>query len=213
MKGLPSNGFLPIMAPAIAEMEELHGEFAGINEIILAELGRRTGISRAKLRRLKANGFCETPHGLIGQRLLNAVLDLLGGLLQLHGAQLGDHSLRLLAGSLLVLLCVDRLEHFRHNFGLGFGHNRENVAIEMHRAALIFGLGEHFAHGLQHSRALVTNDELYAVQAASTKPLEETDPSGLVLLHALFLRPRNCTFGAPILNCTAVLSIRIVENS
>ena len=82
MKGIQSNGFLPIIAQAIAEMEELHGEFAGINEINLAELGRRTGISRAKLRRLKANGFCETPHGLIGQRLLNAVLDLLGGLLR-----------------------------------------------------------------------------------------------------------------------------------
>ena len=67
MKGIQSNGFLPIIAQAIAEMEELHGEFASINEINLAELGRRTGISRAKLRRLKANGFCETPHGLIGQ--------------------------------------------------------------------------------------------------------------------------------------------------
>ena len=40
MKGIQSNGFLPIIAQAIAEMEELHGEFAGINEINLAELGR-----------------------------------------------------------------------------------------------------------------------------------------------------------------------------
>ena len=70
MKGIQSNGFLPIIAQAIAEMEELHGEFAGINEINLAELGRRTGISRAKLRRLKANGFCETPHGLICSAVL-----------------------------------------------------------------------------------------------------------------------------------------------
>ena len=31
MKGIQSNGFLPIIAQAIAEMEELHGEFAGIN--------------------------------------------------------------------------------------------------------------------------------------------------------------------------------------
>ena len=73
----------------------------------------------------------------VGQRLLNAVLDLLGGLLQLHGAQLGDHGLRLLAGRLFALLGVDRLEHFCHNFDLGFGHNRENVAVEMHRAALV----------------------------------------------------------------------------
>ena len=68
MKGLQGNGFLPIIAQAIAEMEESHGEFANINEINLAELSRKTGLSRAKLRRLKANGFCETPHGLSGQQ-------------------------------------------------------------------------------------------------------------------------------------------------
>ena len=55
----------------------------------------------------------------------------------LHGAQLGDHGFRLLAGRLFALLSVDRLEHFRYNFDLGFGHNRENVAVEMHRAALV----------------------------------------------------------------------------
>ena len=121
----------------------------------------------------------------VGQRLLNAVLDLLGSFLQFHGAQFGDHGLHLLAGRFLALLGVDRLEHFCHNFDLGFWHNRKNIAVEMHRAALVFGVREHLAHGLQHPHALVTDDELYAVQAASTKPLEETDPAGLVLLHAL----------------------------
>ena len=38
----------------------------------------------------------------VGQRLLDAVLDLFGSLLQLHGAQLGDHGFRLLVGSLLL---------------------------------------------------------------------------------------------------------------
>jgi len=61
------NGFVPIIAQAIAEMEETHGEFESIDEINLAELSRRTGLSCAKLRRLKANGFCELPHGLTGQ--------------------------------------------------------------------------------------------------------------------------------------------------
>lgn len=84
----------------------------------------------------------------VGQRLLNAVLDLLGSLLQLHGAQSGNHGLCLLAGRLFALLGVDRLEHFCHNFDLGFGHNRENIAVEMHRAALVFGVREHLAHGL-----------------------------------------------------------------
>ncbi|SCX07412.1 Transposase [Ruminococcaceae bacterium P7] len=68
MKGNQSNGFLPIIAQAIAEMEETFGEFLSIEDINLAELSRRTGLSRSKLRRLKANGFRETPHGLAGQR-------------------------------------------------------------------------------------------------------------------------------------------------
>ena len=121
----------------------------------------------------------------IGQCLINAVLDLLGSLLQFHGVQLGDHGFRLLAGRFFALLGVDRLEHFRHNFDLGFGHNRENVAVEMHRAALVFGVREHLAHSLQHPHALVADDELYAVQPASAEPLEEADPAGLVLFHAL----------------------------
>lgn len=68
MKGIQSNGFLPIIAQAIAEMEETHGEFSSIDEVNLAELGRRTGLSRSKLRRLKRNGFCEKLHGLKGQK-------------------------------------------------------------------------------------------------------------------------------------------------
>ena len=68
----------------------------------------------------------------VGQRLLDAVLDLLGSLLQFHGAQLGNDGFCLLAGRLLILLRMDRLEHFRYNFDLGFGHNGENIAVEMH---------------------------------------------------------------------------------
>ena len=97
----------------------------------------------------------------VGQSFLNAVLDLLGSFLQFHGAQLGDHGFRLLAGRFLALLGVDRLEHFCHNFDLGFGHNRENVAIEMHRAALVFGVRKHLAHGLQHPHALAAVVEHY----------------------------------------------------
>ena len=60
MKGIKSSGFPPIIAQAIAEMEEAYGEFASLDQINLAELERRTGLSRSKLRRLKANGFQET---------------------------------------------------------------------------------------------------------------------------------------------------------
>ena len=106
-------------------------------------------------------------------------------LLQLHGAQLGNHGLCLLAGRLFALLGVDRLEHFCHHFCLGFGHNRENTAIEMHHAALVFDVRKHLAHGLRHPHALVADDEFYAVQVASAEPLKEADPAGLVLLHSL----------------------------
>ena len=54
-----------------------------------------------------------------------------------------------------------------------FGHNGENIAAEMHGAALVFGIWEYFARGLQHSHALVTDEELHAVQTAATQPLEE----------------------------------------
>lgn len=121
----------------------------------------------------------------VGQSLLNAVLDLLGSLLQLHGAQFGNDFFSLLAGCLFALPGVDRLKHFCYNFDLGFRHNRENIAVEMHRAALGFGVREHLAHSLQHPHALVADDEFYAVQAASVEPLEEADPAGLVLLHSL----------------------------
>ena len=55
----------------------------------------------------------------------------------------------------------------------------------MHGAALVFGLWEYFAHGLQHPHTLVANDELHTAKATTTEPLEEVDPAGLVLFHPL----------------------------
>ena len=76
----------------------------------------------------------------VGQRFLDAILDLLGSLLLLHGTEFFRHSFCLLTGRLFALLGVDRLEHFCHNFDLGFRHNGENIAVEMHRAAIVFGV-------------------------------------------------------------------------
>ena len=45
MKRIRGNGFLTIIAQAIAEMEAQHGEPSSIDEINLAELGWRTGLS------------------------------------------------------------------------------------------------------------------------------------------------------------------------
>ena len=52
----------------------------------------------------------------IGQRFLNAILHLLGGLFQLHGTEFLYHGFSFLPGSLLALLGVDRLEHLSYSY-------------------------------------------------------------------------------------------------
>ena len=74
MNGIASNGMDSIIAHAIAEMESEKGKKLSAEEISLADLERRTGISRAKLRRLQKNGFASTQHGLIGRKAQQTVL-------------------------------------------------------------------------------------------------------------------------------------------
>ena len=63
MKELYGNGYVPSIAQAIEEMKAEQGESFSPERINLAELERRTGISRGKLRRLKQNGFRGIPKG------------------------------------------------------------------------------------------------------------------------------------------------------
>ena len=51
------------LAQALQDMKMEQGEEFDPSAINLAELQRRTGISRAKLRRLKSNNFKDMPHG------------------------------------------------------------------------------------------------------------------------------------------------------
>ena len=74
MKENKSNGLDPIIAQAIEEMKSEQGNNFALERINLAELERRTGISRAKLRRLKANNFNQKAHGLMGQKQQTNVL-------------------------------------------------------------------------------------------------------------------------------------------
>ena len=57
MKEASGNGYVPIIAKAIEEMKAEWGDTFSLEQVKLAELERRTGISRGKLRRLKKNGF------------------------------------------------------------------------------------------------------------------------------------------------------------
>ena len=66
--------YIEIIAQAIEEMKEVQGESFSLENVNLAELERRTGITRARLRRMKANGFKSVPHGRSGQKADYAVL-------------------------------------------------------------------------------------------------------------------------------------------
>ena len=74
MKEENSNGLHDIIAQAIEEMKHEQGKNFSLDKINLAELQRRTGISRAKLRRLKKNDFELKPHGLQGRKAAQTVL-------------------------------------------------------------------------------------------------------------------------------------------
>ena len=61
MKELMSNGFVISITQAIEEMKAEQRDSFSLKRINLAELERRTGVSRGKLRRLKQAGFEDLP--------------------------------------------------------------------------------------------------------------------------------------------------------
>lgn len=81
MNEITSNGVESIIAHAIAEMESEIGRKLSAGDVNLADLERRTGISRAKLRRLQANGFECKPHSLCGRKPSSTVLSGYEGVL------------------------------------------------------------------------------------------------------------------------------------
>ena len=74
MKENKSNGLENIISQAIEEMKSEQGNNFSLEKINLAELERRTGISRAKLRRFKENGFVFKPHALEGRKAPRTIL-------------------------------------------------------------------------------------------------------------------------------------------
>ena len=74
MKELYSNGFALSIAQAIEEMKAEQGDSFSLDRINLAELERRSGVSRGKLRRLKRNGFQDLPRSTKGRKHANTKL-------------------------------------------------------------------------------------------------------------------------------------------
>lgn len=62
------------LAQALQDMKMEQGESFDLAKVNLAELERRCGISRAKLRRLKSNNFKEMPHALTGRKAYKTVM-------------------------------------------------------------------------------------------------------------------------------------------
>ena len=75
MKELECNGLCTIVSQALEEMKAEQGENFSLAAVNLAELQRRTGISRSRLRRLKKNNFKVVQHGLTGKSTGRSVLN------------------------------------------------------------------------------------------------------------------------------------------
>lgn len=68
-----SNDLQTIITQVIEEMKSEQGDKFNLNKINLAEMERRTGLTRAQLRRIKANGFL-VPHALTGRKADSTII-------------------------------------------------------------------------------------------------------------------------------------------
>ena len=75
------NDLQEILTQNLNELKEEAGDNFNIDKVNLAELERRTGISRGRLRSLKANGFKVKPHGLSGRTSNNNVIQAYSGVI------------------------------------------------------------------------------------------------------------------------------------
>lgn len=96
------------VAEALDIMKAKAGSGFSLEKVNLAELGRLTGMSRSKLRRLKANGFQIKPHGRTGQKAAKTVLTGFTGAL--------DTLLR--SGVTNSSVCMERLQSTGYTGGL-----------------------------------------------------------------------------------------------
>lgn len=65
-RDIASNDLQKILTQALDEMKAEQGESFDLAKVNLAELERRTGITRSRLRRYKEDGFIIKPHGRTG---------------------------------------------------------------------------------------------------------------------------------------------------
>ena len=61
-----NDSAMEIIAQVLEEMKTAMGSDFSLDKVNLAELERRTGLSRQRLRTLKKHDFKEVPHGSAG---------------------------------------------------------------------------------------------------------------------------------------------------
>ncbi len=103
-----NNDLNETIAQFLNEKKSELGDKFSLDTINLAEMERRTGISRAKLRRIQGDGFVDKPHGLKGRKAKVTVLTGYTGII--------DDLLR--KGITNSSLCFDRLKENGYTGGL-----------------------------------------------------------------------------------------------
>ena len=109
----------------------------------------------------------------VGKRLGEPVAYRSRGCSEPHRLQLLCHLLGLSDACLARFLRVDRPQLARRGLPSGHGNPSQYVAVEMHRAALAAGPGEHLLERAEHPRALVAGDKPHAGEAAPPELGEE----------------------------------------
>ena len=69
-----SNDLQEIITQAIEDIKKELGDSFDLEHLNLAELERRTGLPRGKLRTIQKNGFVVRPHGRTGMHSVTTVL-------------------------------------------------------------------------------------------------------------------------------------------
>src|SRR4029077_9670546 len=122
---------------------------------------------------------------VVRQGLGHGRLDQLGCFAEPHAVEPGNDLGGFALGGWEILLGVNGLQHQRHLAQLASRHMAEDVAIEVHHAALPARLGEVLRYALDQAHAGVGDDQLDAAQAAFLEMAQKAAPAGLVLLGAL----------------------------
>ena len=80
---------------------------------------------------------------------------------------------------------MNRLQQQGNLFTLGLRYHGKHITVKVNGTALIPRLGPDFSRRFEETQTFVSNHEPDSFQASPLEPLEQTEPTRFVLLHAL----------------------------